>query len=504
MVAQKLIVSYGAKMVVQLIQIIASIVVARIAGPTILGTVAFGLAFVSIFEFIADLGMGTAHMKLVSAGEDLGKCISTFRVIKSSLTILFFVFVLGVFLIQKFVFGYSYETRAHEYVIIITLFAVTVQQFIGVQRMTFAALTEQTKYSIPELVKTLSNQIMRISVVLLGFRAIALASVNLLSTVFSGIMALLLFRGYPISNFDMVLARKYLKIALPVMVIGMSTNVVYYLDKVLLQYFTNAEQVGFYTAGYRIGGFVQLVSTSAGLLFLPLFSSAVARGDVAYVKKTIEKFEHFSFVFIMPAVIILSIYSGVVINVVLGPQYSASVPVMVVINFATFLMVLNVPYGNVITGMGFFKLAAILNVANMLFFALFMWILPNPNFLNMGALGVGVAVLLSTAFLGILYRFYACRYLPTLHVKNSVRYIIFGVIAYVAGHQFYRYIGTAYGVSFKIAFIPFFLLLAYLLMAVFGWIAKEDIKRLGSIFDLRRMIEYIRREMKGERKNGKE
>ena len=70
MLAQKLILSYSSKIVVQFFSIAASIVVARIAGPTVLGTVAFGLAYVSMFSFIADLGIGTAHIKLVSEGEE--------------------------------------------------------------------------------------------------------------------------------------------------------------------------------------------------------------------------------------------------------------------------------------------------------------------------------------------------------------------------------------------------------------------------------------------------
>ena len=82
MLAQKLILSYSSKIVIQFIQIVASIVVARIAGPTVLGTVAFGLAFVSIFAFIADLGIGSAHMKLVSEGQDVGSCISTYSFLK--------------------------------------------------------------------------------------------------------------------------------------------------------------------------------------------------------------------------------------------------------------------------------------------------------------------------------------------------------------------------------------------------------------------------------------
>ncbi|MBI4648426.1 MAG: hypothetical protein HY738_18040, partial [Bacteroidia bacterium] len=47
------------------------ILVARFAGPTIIGTVAFGFAYVTVFGFINGL-FGVSHIKLVSEGYDLG------------------------------------------------------------------------------------------------------------------------------------------------------------------------------------------------------------------------------------------------------------------------------------------------------------------------------------------------------------------------------------------------------------------------------------------------
>ena len=51
MLAQKLILSYFSKIILQFVQIAVSIVIARIAGPTVFGTIAFGLAYVSMFQF---------------------------------------------------------------------------------------------------------------------------------------------------------------------------------------------------------------------------------------------------------------------------------------------------------------------------------------------------------------------------------------------------------------------------------------------------------------------
>ncbi len=398
MIAQKLILSYGSKILIQFITIAASIVVARIAGPTVLGTVAFGLAYVSMFMFIADLGIGTAHIKLVSEGKDLGKCISTYTVLKSITTGLFFLIVLGIFLFQKYVVHTKFESQVHEYVILIMLISITIQQLLFIPKTTFAGRIEQAKQDIPNFIGTLVYQVLRIIVVLLGFRAVALVLGNLVSTILIIPIIIYLFKDYPHSGFDRELAKQYIKIASLVLIIGMSTNVIAYFDKVVLQFFTCSEEVGYYTAGYRIGGFVLMIANSVGLLFFPLFSKAVANGDFQYIRNRINKFERVSFLFIMPVVILLAIYSGAIVKVILGHRYIPSINIMSIITIAMFIMVLNMPYGNVITGMGYFKLAAIINLINFGFFIIVILLLVNPKTFNLGATGAALTVLFSNLF----------------------------------------------------------------------------------------------------------
>ncbi len=86
MFKQKFILSYGSKMLMQFIAIASSIVVARVAEPTVIGTVAWSLAYVLMFVFIADLGPGTAYIKMISERQDVDKCLGTFSVIKRCAT----------------------------------------------------------------------------------------------------------------------------------------------------------------------------------------------------------------------------------------------------------------------------------------------------------------------------------------------------------------------------------------------------------------------------------
>lgn len=496
MLAQKLITSYGSKILIQFIQITASIVVARIAGPTVLGTVAFGLAFVSMLQFIADLGIGTAHIKLISEGQDIGKCISTFSILKTANTFLFFVSVLGIFLIQKYLFNVQFESTAHEYVIIITLITVTINQLLFIPKTTFAGKTEQAKQDIPEFARTLIYQILRVIIVLLGYKAVALAFGNLISTLLILPFIFYLFKDYPRAKFERKLVSKYMKISLPILIIGMSLNLIFYLDRVVLQYFANSEQVGYYTAGYRIGSLVRLIASSAGLLFFPLFSKAASNKDFQYIKNKIEKYERFSFIFIMPVVIFISLYSDVIIRVLLGSKYFSSISVMTIINLAMFFMVISIPYGNVITGLGFFKLAAILHLMNLFLFVGLISIFSNPKILNMGANGVALTVLLSNLFIGILYRVFAKKKCKILNFTKNLKFIVFGIFNFSGFYFLYTYLSKLYSISFKIAFILIYFGLTYLILYLLGWINKEDSHNLKELVDIKKLLKYIKGEIK--------
>lgn len=498
MIAQKLILSYGTKVTMQFVQIAVSIVVARVAGPTVLGTVAFGLAFVSIFSFIADLGTGSAHIKLVSEGKDLGKCIATFSVIKIVLAGVFFLVVVAVFLIQKYVFNLGFESAAHQYVIFIMLLTIVIRQLLGIVTITFSARTEQAKRDIPDVIRTFLWQLFRIIVVVLGFGAIALASVNLVSTILVIPMLILLFKGYPFAHFDKDLVKQYIKISVPFMVMSMTTTVAFYLDRVVLQYYTNSAQVGFYTAGYKIGGLIFMVATSVGLLFFPLFSKAASNGDFFFIRNLIEKFERFSFLFIMPFVIFLSIYSDVIIKVLLGNQYLSSIPVMAIVNLAMFFAVLNVPYGNVVTGMGYFKLAALVHLANLFFFILLVFVLMNPRMFDFGATGVALALLGSNIFIGCLYRFFAKQKCSVLHLSKNAKFIVFGVVNFVIFHFVYSHLSDLYSGKFKIAFVLVYFCLTYAMYLLLGWIEKKDVSNLKMLVNFNRMSQYIKEEMRGK------
>ena len=498
MLKQKFILSYGSKMFVQFLTIAASIVVARVAGPTVMGTVAWALAYVQMLGFIADLGLGTAHIKMISEGRDQEKCLGTFVFLKLGASFLYMFIFIGYFFFQKLVLGKEFESETHEYVIFITLGMLMLQDIQTIAGSTFAGKTEQAKQDIPYMIRGIIYQIFRVVIVLLGGKAIALAFGNLAAGILIFPVYIYLFKKYKIGKFDKQLAKEYLKIAAPVLVLGAATTLTNTIDKVLLQEFTDSEQVGYYTAGFRVGGFILLISRSMSMLFFPMFSAAVAKGDFNYIRDKIFKFERFSFLFILPAVILITLYAKDIVLLLLGEQYIPSIEIMAIVTVALFLTVFNTPYGNVITGLGKFKLVAVIAIANLAVYAGILVIFLHKDILNYGSTGVAWSLLITNVLQGIFFRYYATKSTKILDNKMAFKFIGYGIVNYLISWYFFEtyFVNNA---GLRIFFLAIYLIITYLSFIVFKWMNKSDILQVLGLFNVKAMKNYISGEMKGKK-----
>ena len=503
MLKQKFILSYGTKMFMQFVTIAASIVVARVAGPTVMGTIAYALAYVKMIGFISDLGLGTAHIKLISDGRDEGSCNTTFAVLKAVVSVLFIIFFFMMFLIQKYYSQDGFESEVHEYVIYILLAMLMIQNFLSIPITTFAAKIEQAKQDIPYLIRGILFQLSRIAIVLLGGKAISLALGNLAASIIIVPVYLYLFKNYPFSKFDKSLAKEYIKIAAPILLLGAATTLTNTIDKVLLQFFTDSEQVGYYTAGFRIGGFILLISRSMSMLFFPMFSRAVARRDFDFIKDKIVKFERFSFLFIMPFVILIALFSEDIIVILLGKQYMPSVNIMAVVTLALFITVFNTPYGNLLNGFGRFKLTAKISIINLFIYVGVILFFLSEHALNVGPIGVAWSLLITNVLLGVAYRYFAVKDVDILDNMLAVKFIIYGVLNFLLSY----YLFTNYfneNIWIRFSFVPIFMAYTYLGFHLLKWMNKEDWISVINLFDFKAMKNYVSGEMKGAKKSKKE
>lgn len=477
---------------------IAMFIVARIVGPGVLGTLAFGLAFVSMFLFVADLGLGSAHIKLISEGRDEAACIGTYAALKSSVNVLFAVITLGYYLTQKYLLKIPFESRDHEIVILVYLAITTISQFFLIPSTTFAAKTEQAKQDIPNFIQILLYQILRVIAALVGFRAIGLAFSNLAAVLLVIPVYLYFFKDYKIGKFDRGLAKEYFKISLPVIVVIIVQTLIYSSDRVVLQYLTNSVEVGYYSAGFAISQFIKLIESSVGLLFFPLFSNLIANREFEKLNSSINKYERFNVVYILPVVAAVSISSDLVVKIALGSKYADTIPVLGFINISMYISLISLPYLNLISGKGLFRLSAMIHVWCLAVYFVAAYFFVSPGFLGLKGVGIANSLITVNLILGLTYIFFVRRKLPEIKVlKDKILFaygigfsLIFMVVYFYLPNNIYSHLAAV------VVFLT-----AYFASGYFGKIfRKEDYKMIFEILDSKKMLNYINKEITNRKK----
>ncbi|MCJ7448887.1 MAG: oligosaccharide flippase family protein [Bacteroidales bacterium] len=497
MLTQKLVLSYSTKLILQVIQMATGLIVARLVGPTVIGTLAYGLAFVTMFSFITDLGTGSAHIKLVSSGnfrQDI--CIGTFTRIKLFLTILFILAVCGAYLYTKFISESGFESITHEYVILIYLAISIINQISSIATITWAANTEQAKQDIPDFLKTFIYQILRLVLAIIGYKAVALALGNLFAVIIVLPLYIYFARDIIIGKFDKELLKSYIKISIPVVFIGICQVLIFSTDKVYLKSQTNTTELGYYSAAFTLGTFIKTLEASVGLLLFPYFSKHLANNDYEKVRSILVKYERFTLAFLLPGIFLCSVFSDLIIRITFGSQFLQTIPIFSIIIISYSISLINLPYGNILFGMGFFKQAAIVwGLALISFFAFALFIV-SPDFLNLKGEGMAIVLLLTNTFIASMTIFLVkTKTSVNIKVLPGYKILLFTVIYFVIIEILMQYFNAS-GYLLKIIQLFSVYIIFYIAAFSTGILKKSDYFMIKGLMNINKLKSYINNEIR--------
>jgi len=498
---QKFLIDFLSKFVIYFIGAITGIIVTRIAGPVVVGTIAYATAYVSVFSFITGF-FGSAHIKLVSEGQNEANCNSTYSWLFGISLVIYFIVVLITFLFHKFVLQYNFDGNNQEIVILIVLGATIISNVYMYSQTLFVARTEQARSNIPNLIRAFVYHGLRVLVVLLGYGAVALAGVNLLSAIIILPLVILFVRKLDFGKFSFQLAKKYGLIAIPLFIIVITNYLMTYSDKLILEYYSNAREIGIYAAAFSIGGMLILIGNSAGTVFFPLFSYLLSKNDSYQVRKKINQFERFLFVFILPLIITLSLFAYPVIVTLLGTKYEHSAPILRLLVFSSFFIIWGMPYGNVISGMGLFWLASFINLLKFLIFVGTLFLFIHPSLLNMGAMALALTQVVINFFLFAAYYILAYSKIKVQFLKEQSKFILFWLVFYLSSYFILMSFIESYSVYIQsLIIMPIFLLVVFIIQRIMGFMKKQDLQMFFLVLNPWKSYKYVRQEIKNNSHN---
>lgn len=499
MLKQKFALDYYSQICLQTIAVVSSIIVARVAGPTVIGIVAFGFSYAALFTFISDMNLGVAHIKLVSAGEDIGSCNSTYAILRALATIFCVFFSIATFFLLEGLKVLTLENKHQVYVVFICIFITALSSLIRIPLDTFIAKMQIAKKNAILLLQGLGTNVLKVTVVLCGFGALAISLSNLCVVVSVFVCAAYLFTKYPFSRIDVDMAKKYLAIAIPTLLgATIIPTIILYADTLMLRCLTDARQVGFYSVALKISSFVLLLVNSSGIIFFPLFSGYITKGHYGELEKKVIKFERFIHLFMVPLVIFFVLYASEIIKIILGSSYSLSVNTLSIAMIAALISVLAQPYKVISLAAGFYRDITVFHAINLLFLIGGIYVFASPRYLNLGSAGAAFGVLISRIFTFALFKLMLRKKLVQIQTASNLRYMFYGLCNFAIAYLVYRFFIAGKSIVPKIVFPIAYFSATYLSLYLLRLIGKRDFIILRDVLNMKSIGAYTTEEVFGK------
>lgn len=331
--------------VVSICTFIWTIIIARYLGVEEYGIFGFALSLTGILIVLADFGINTHIVRMVSTNKDIApKYLGNAIPLKSVFAIVTFLVILILLLLMK----------SDELTIKVTLlFAIEmiIKSFINFFKGSFQAFEEAKYQSIGDTI---------LHVILLIFIAISIfTDIGIFGIAFSYILANLItvFYQYYILNknivtpryeFDMEFCKKIAVLSIPFAITGILYSAYYFIDIVMLENLVGSYASGIYNAAYKLIPMQYFLISLYGAVFFPIMSRLFKFNDESLLLFSYEKSIKYLLMLIIPFSILVVIYSPAVIQIIYGSEYAASSGVLSILIWTVCVLFVLAPETNLL------------------------------------------------------------------------------------------------------------------------------------------------------------
>jgi O-antigen/teichoic acid export membrane protein len=459
----------------------------------------FAIAFTGLFTAFGDLGFTSAHLKLVSENKDLGRCIGTFFFIRTALTALIaIVALLTIYFIKRI--GNGFESRTHELIVYIFLGSLVFKNILSTITLTFDGKLETAKSQLVEFIMMLTNATLSIFIAIIMPNVILLAGASLTAAIVALVVALYLFKGYPMELPVASSMKKYVSFAAPLAVVAVLRPLYYYTDTLLIQFFNSSKDVGYYYGAQKLPNFILLISDSLLMILLAATSQLHSQENMEGLRELCRKAEHYLSLIVSPLVIFLIIFAKQVIEILLGKQYLPSAPIMQLLLAHVLFLTISRPASILIVGIGRTKLYALLEVLLFPILAIcYLVFIPQQLFglkmIGLGTRGAALSLMLMSILSVITVKTVVFRLVGVKINGRVALHSLVGLLSCIV----IAWIASMLSLS-RLVFMPLFFIIACAVYVAILWstrqINKGDIDLFVKLLNVREMKDYLRTELK--------
>lgn len=408
---------------------LALIVIGRYFLPADFGLIGFALAFIGLLSVLGDLGYNSAHIKRISEGQPLARCLGTFFSIKAGLLTMFFT-VVGIYLgLRTWVPGWGFaDPRIGPVLLLISIYYGLFHARSTIN-YTFIAQTNVARQETGNLIENLIRVLGTIAVAFFGWGVLWFAASYAIAAFIAFLFMLTIFlrEHFIIARPDGMMFWHYTRFALPAILVVWVSYLSLYTDRIMIEWFWGAEEVGYYFMAQGISMIPIMAGSAAALMLLPLVSAAHARGDMGKVRSLTLFAERHLMMILIPLVVMLMVFPGEVLQLVGTGYLPAATPLRLIALYALF-MSLYILFSYQLNGIDrrWFTagVAAGVGVLNI---ALNIVLIPK-GLGGLGATGAAIAIVTSQLLGLVAIRILSVRLAQTPWLSRNLRFLLAGGI----------------------------------------------------------------------------
>ena len=501
--SRKIALLFAAENVNAIIGWVALLFVARKMGASAIGEFSYALSIVGAFTFIAFFGFRMAHVKRISEGLNLGKCIGTFLSIRLFLiSLMLFVFIFAYWFWTSFLGKELYDIQTPGLLLTVVLYYV-VFLIVGVMPATFSGLQQSARVAIPNIIGTSIRSFIFIIAAFMGLGVIWLARAYLIGILIIGLISLWYFRDLPISRPDKSTFNSYKIYAFPVALASIFGVLRQYFDKIFIGLFWTEYQVGLYFGVQRIALFIGTMALAIEGMLLPAISNLHSSKKDLEIKGLVYDTERYVAMICLPIVAMTFVWSSEIILVFISQEFLEATNILKILVLVALIRVLNRPWSVALRGSDRPDLTSILSVImGILSIILMLLLIPKripqlglENLGGMGGEGAAYAVLISDLIGGLMLRILCYNYLHIVPRFNILLQIL--VASLVCAIMWQLQLSIEIDRWFELFFISGLGGLLFLsILSALGVFTRRDFIFFSNILNPKSMTKYVRDELK--------
>jgi len=315
-----------------------------------LGVISFAFGFVALFNMIPNLGFPTAHIKRVSEGKDIAKCNATFFSLRLLLTLAMIILVFASIAIWKYVLHRGFETDVQENAVYIMLAYFILLALSKNFTITYRAKMEVALAQFPFFAEAVARTIATAFLVFMNYSIIWLVYTYVVGGIAFFVTSIIFFR-YPIGKVERDYISSYIKFALPLSIVSVSSIIMTNIDKVFIQLFWGYNQGADYFSIVRFSWYINNVTVAFGMLLLPAMSAMYAANRKKEMGEMVRRAERYMSMIIMPIIFFMIFFPKQIIYIFLSKKFYTAIPIMQILPLFALFNALERPYQTRLLGM---------------------------------------------------------------------------------------------------------------------------------------------------------